>query len=376
MRAGLRPPAAALLLLFLLPIFFGCSRFTKEGADEEVYGILDEDRPHVPEMVGPPRRRRGRSRRRVGQALQDASSHAERRARTRGRARRATICKEREDVYLAALNLTGARNRFNPLFGGGVDGALDGRGGGDGPLDGVTASGGADVGVTRAFETGGSMVLGIATEFLENLASGNPFELAQTLLSADFVLPLARGSGWVARENLIQAERSTLYAMRDFARFQQEFTVDITSSYYRILQQRNTWKNEETAYESLLRLLERQEALGATGAGRIPDFQVDQTRQDVLRADERRLVARIAYYSAVDDFKLELGVPIRVALELPDDDLERLHEEGPPTPSLQRGGPPSPSRWRNGSISATRGDQEVDAWRKVLVAENAPGPRT
>ena len=280
--------------------------------------------------------------------------------------------REREDVYLAALDLTGARNRFDPIFGGGVSGALEGTGGGTD--DGITATGTPKADVSKAFETGGSVVLAIATDFLENLASGNPFRLAQTLLSADVILPLARGSGWVARENLIQAERNTLYAMRDFARFQQEFTVDVTSSYYRILQLRNTWENEETAYESLLRLLERQAALGALGAGRIPDFEVDQTRQDLLRADERRLLARVAYYSALDDFKLELGLPVRVALDMPNEDLDRLHEQGPVRPPYGERAAVGLSLEERLDLANAR-DQEVDAWRKVLVAAERAGPR-
>ena len=367
------PHTAARLLLVVLPLLVGCSRldrFTKEGADTEVYGILEEDRPHVPEMVG---RLDVEAADRVAEAarrcttyhltLEDALALSARTSRD--------YLRQREDVYLAALNLTGARNRFNPLFSGGVDGALEGQTGF--VNEGVTASGGADAGVSRAFETGGGLVLGIATDFLKNLTQGNPFKLAQTLLSADIVLPLARGSGWVARENLIQSTRDTLYAMRDFARFQQRFTVDITSSYYRILVRRKTWENEETAYESLLRLLERQESLGASGAGRIPEIQVDQTRQDVLRADERRLLARIAYFSALDDFKLELGIPIHVQLELPEEDLDHLYEQGPlRVPYSERAAVALGLDERLDLLNAR--DQEVDAWRKVLVAENALGP--
>ena len=370
MTAGRRSAAAVLSPVVLLLPLLACSRFTKEGADAEVYGILDEDRRNVPEMVGrldvDAADRLAESARRCTAhrlTLDDALALAASTSRD--------YLRERENVYLAALSLTGARNQFNPLFGAGVNGALDGEGGSAG--DGVTASGGADANVSKAFQTGGSMVLAIATDFLENLTSGNPFKLAQTLLSADVILPLARGSGWVARENLIQSERNTLYSMRDFARFQQEFTVDITSSYYRILQLRNTWKNEETAYESLLRLLERQEALGATGAGRIPDFEVDQTRQDLLRADERRLLARIAYYSALDDFKLQLGIPIRVALDLPDTDLQRLYDQGPVRPPFGQRAAVAIALDKRLDVANAR-DQEVDAWRKVLVAENALGP--
>jgi len=361
------PRRAAALCLALVASLTGCSRFTKAGADAEVYGILGTERCEVPEMVGT-----------LDVDAADRVAEATRRctpyrltlvdALALGARTSRTYLRAREDVYLEALALTGARNEFRPLFGGSGGGTVEPS------SDGTAVSGGAGADVTRALETGGSVVLAIATDFLRDLTSGNPFRLAQTLLSADVMLPLARGSGWVARENLVQAERDTLYSMRDFARFQQEFTVDVTSSYYRILQARNTWQNEEKAYESLARLLARQEALGATGAGRIPDFEVDQTRQQLLSADERRVLAHVNYRSRLDEFKLQLGIPVQVPVEIPDTDLDRLREQGPV-------GAPFGEAQAVGLALAKRldlrnaRDQEVDAWRKVLVAKDGLGPQ-
>src|SRR5205085_974129 len=95
-----------------------------------------------------------------------------------------------------------------------------------------------------------------------------------------------------------QAERDVLYALRDFARFQQEFAVEVATTYLRTLQQRDTLENEAQSYASLERLLERVTEFGK--AGRAADFDVDRTRQDLLSAEDRRVRAQQQYEAALD----------------------------------------------------------------------------
>lgn len=366
---------AVLPLLFVLLVSPGCRipRFTKEGADREVYGILEKARPCVAQVAGTVNVEAA-DRLAAAQRAEQAYTLTLDDALALGAVTSRDYLRQRENVYLEALALTGAANEFNPLFAAGAGGELLARDGTNAVgIGGSTLSGATDLSVSRAFQTGGGFVLAIAQDFLKNISTADPFSLARTILAADVILPLARGAGWVARENLIQSEHDTLYAMRDFARFQQEFTVEIATRYYRLLGLRNTWRNEELTFESLTRLLERQVSLGAQGAGRIPDFEVDQTRQDVLRADERRLVARIAYVAAVDDFKFLLGVPIETKIEIPPADLERLETEGlTAAPWRQAQEAVDLALARRLDLHNARG-QEIDAWRKVLVAKNALG---
>src|SRR5262249_43927135 len=51
-------------------------------------------------------------------------------------------------------------------------------------------------------------------------------------------------------------------------------------------------------------------------AGRIPEYQVDQGRQQVLSADDSRVLAQAQLRTAVDRFKLTLGLPVDVDLKL------------------------------------------------------------
>jgi len=351
----------AVATALLLGLSGGCARFTKSGADHEVYGLLGKGRTCVPEVVG---------------TLDVEAREADARAAREVRARRLTLAEAlslgtlssrdyrlaREDVYLAALSLTLARNEFRPLFGaaGSGDVLFD--------EDGASADLGGLLTLSRAFETGGSLVLAVATDVLKNLTT-DPLRIAQSILSADLVLPLARGSGvLVARENLRQAERDTIYALRSYARFQQEFTVDVARSYYRALELHQVWKNEESAFESLSRLVEEQAEKGR--AGIIPEFQVDQARQDLLRADDRRQRARAVFEAELDRFKLQLGIPVDVVVELDPAELEALRAAPLPQTALAEPHLLATAWARRLDLRNAR-DQETDAQRKVLVAKDA-----
>jgi outer membrane protein TolC len=361
-----RLAAAGALLLALLPLG-ACRRFTPAEADREVYGILRARRCQVPALVGGLEVEAAqrvadaaRARRTYRLGLREALALAAAASRD--------VLSQREDVYLAALDLTGARNAYHPLFG------ASGSAGVETSRDGSAVSGGAAGSITRAFETGGSIVLSVATDILRNLGHLDAVDLAQTILGADLSLPLARGSGWVAREALTQAERDTLYAMRDYARFQQTFTVDVATRFYRVLQLRDTQRNEEKTRENLRTLLARQEALGPQQAGRIPGFQLDQARQDLLRAEDRVQRARAAYEDALDRFKLQLGVPVGADLELDDSDLDTLRRRGPVPPPFSEADAPALAMRHRLDLMNVR-DQEADALRRVLVAKDGLGPQ-
>jgi outer membrane protein TolC len=349
-------------MLGALLLLSACRRFTREAADAETYGVLRCHRGVVPEVAGS-----------LDVDAADRVAEAQRHPRrleltvekalaVAARASRRYLT-EREDVYLAALALTGARNEFRP----------QGAAGGTGELlateEGMSAAGSADVSVSRAFEQGGSLVLGLAFDVLEGLDFDNPLAFAQSVLQADLFVPLLRGSGIVAREALTQTERDTFYALRDYARFQQEFTVEVASAYFRVLQARDTWRNEERTHASLRLLLDRQEALGAEFAGRIPEFEVDQTRQDLLSADVRRTDAKAAYEGALDRLKLDLGIPVDTEVLLSDEDLALLKQLGPLVPAYGEEEAVRTAVERRLDLKNSRGRYQ-DALRHALVAKD------
>ena len=179
----------------------------------------------------------------------------------------------RERAFRAALALSTTRQEYRTQGGLGAAGSVARN------ADGTTVEGGPAGSLSRAFESGGSFVLNLATNFVK-LLSANPVETAQTILASEFVLPLVRGAGTAAREDLTQAERDVLYELRAFARFQQDLVVTVASGFYDVLQSKDVLTNEELTYQSLLLVHERAKAFGPEGAGRLPDFEVDQARQE------------------------------------------------------------------------------------------------
>ena len=358
---------AGLVLLALA----GCRPATKEAADREAYRALAVRRAYVPEVAGSldlersectaiAARAQARSasvrRLSLAEAL-DLATRASREARSR-----------REDVFLTALALSDQRHAFRSIpFAGGA---------GELARDDVQTTGSAslEAGVSRALESGGSVALAIATDVLKNL-TGAPLHTAQSLLSLDVLLPLARGSGRrIARENLTQAERDVIYALRTYARFQQELTLDVATSFYRALQARDTWANEERTFASLSRLERQQGEMGPEGAGRTPGFQVDQARQDTLRADDRRQRAKSAYERSVDELRLLLGLPLDAPVEPDDADLAQLAGRGTRAAGLTLEQALAEVRCARLDLANAR-EQVEDARRKAEVARDGMGPQ-
>ncbi len=347
-----------LLALVVLP---ACRSFSPVAADNEVKGLLAARRDRVPEVVGPmdldaERAARDAVKRQSYFRLNPESAIALALLTSRDHQR------AREDVHLAALTLSLERRRFQTLFGAGGGVTLSAEQGS------TSIDGDASADATQALRDGGSLALGLALDVLRNL-SGNPLRVAQSILEAGLVIPLMRGSGrLVTLEPVRQAEHDTIYALREFARFQQTLWVEIASRYLRALAAEDNWKNEEFAYSSLQILVETQ-TLQAQ-AGEIAEFQLDQARQDLLRTDDRRLRARRRYQDALDDFKLELGIPVSAEVVLDRSPLERLREEDEvPAPyDLDTG--LSRARTERLDLQSAR-DQEVDARRQIAVRRDA-----
>jgi outer membrane protein TolC len=353
-----RPGPWLLALLVLLP---ACHRFTKEGADEEVYGLLARQRRAVEPVRGTldveataKLAEALRARRTFHLGLRDALELATVASRDYRR--------KREDVYLAALTLTSRINDFRPLWAGTDSSELAGNG------DGSTVGSDAALTLSRAFERGGGLVISLAASFLRNL-TGNPVDLAQTILNADLTLPLLRGSGeLVAREDLTQAEHDVLYALRDFARYQQSFTVEVATRFYRTLQQRDAWQNAEARYQSLKLLVAEVRAKGAEG--RLAPIEVDQVEQDLLASDDDRQRAHSNFDSSVDALKLDLGIPVTADVALDDRELEVLRHAGLVKAPFERSRALRLADRRRLDLLNAR-DQQADARRKVRVARDA-----
>jgi len=303
--------------LLLLP---ACRRFTKAGADQEVYGLLDGKRGGVPELAGT---LDIEAKSQLAEAIRTRETFELDLRNTLALATTAArdYRQQRENVFLSALSLTRELNRFRPIWGAGGSPTLNFT------RDGVIVDGSTGIGLSRALANGGTVVFGLASQFTR-VFTGDPLRIAQSILDADIVLPLMRGSGnLVAQEDLRQAERDTCYALRDYALFQQDFTVDIATRFYRALQQRDRWDNAEARYKSFQLLQEELSAKAVLGV--IPRFEVDQSEQRLLESDDARQRSRNNFETAVDQLKLDIGIPVQVEVILKADDLEKLRAHGP-----------------------------------------------
>lgn len=214
---------------------------------------------------------------------------------------------QKESVFLSALDLDLERDQFEFRFGGFIDADIQSSLGGDDGDDvtGLVVSPGFNA--TKLFKNGMSMTTRIGID-LAKLLSGDKSSAFGTFADATINIPLLRGAGVeVATEPLQQAERETIYSIWEFERFKGEFAVDVFSQYLRILSTYDQAENAVSAYELLRDNVARSRALYDTG--RIPGIDVDQLASEELRARERVLLAIQRYESALDSFKVFLGLP-------------------------------------------------------------------
>jgi hypothetical protein len=192
-------------------------------------------------------------------------------------------------------------------------------------------------GFGKLFSTGGQLLMGFANQIVFNFVGKNPIQpTVQSSLPLTFIQPFLRGGGRaVVLEALTQAERNLLYQVRLFAKFRQEFIVDMltggqisqpgvgfalqgftvggnadpTLGFIPIVQNfaqviidlRNVAYFEQLA--ALYAQLIEGESSGLT------QLQVDQIRSQVLSARSSLITDILTLRNANDSFKQQLGLP-------------------------------------------------------------------
>jgi len=274
--------------------------------------------------------------------------------------------REKEDLYLAILGLTGERFRWRPQWASGLDAQAT-----DGP-DADTVGAGGDLNVSQLLACGGQFTLGLATDVLRR-STGDPRHTAASILTAELIQPLWRGAGrLVARENLTQAERNAVYAVRSFARTRKSFAVDVTSRYYRVLQQRDAVTNQWSNYQRIQQSRRDTEAV-AELVGERSRLEVDQARQEELRAEANWVRAVYQYREQLDQFKIFLGLPVNAPVTLDPGEVERLRGVGLRPVAISSDRATSIAVRRRLDLLTTY-DQVVDAERAVALARNGLAP--
>ncbi len=181
-------------------------------------------------------------------------------------------------------------------------------------------------------------------------------------IDVSFRQPLLRGLGYdIAYEDLTQAERNVVYALRDFELFRQDFTIDVLRRYYRILQQKQVVENSERTYDQFRFLRERSEAL--FDVGRVSALDMFRAAQQELTAHNRLIGEQETLASLLDEFKVFLGLPVAVAI-----DVEMIEPEMRP---VEIDLPSAVSAALHNRLDLkTTDERRQDAERRVRVARN------
>jgi outer membrane protein TolC len=252
----------------------------------------------------------------------------------------------KEQLYLTALSLTQVRHEFVPIFsaGGRVNYAVDteqvvafepdpDNPGSTKPVlsdELVERSRLSAVGTARAdwlIRDVGRISAAFTTDFLRFL-TGDPRTITSSQLSGTFVRPLLRNAGFKReKETLTQAERNLLYELREFSQFRKDFSVQIATAYYGVLGGRDAVRNSFVNLQSSRSNGERTRALAAEG--RTTQSDLGRIEQQELSAESAWINALRSYRRALDDFKIQLGLPTDAHLVLDDQELAQLRIDHP-----------------------------------------------
>jgi hypothetical protein len=287
----------------------------------------------------------------------------------------------REDLYLAALPVTLERFAFAalPFLAGQTIREVTGHLTREGPHNRWRFN--TDGAVAKLFPTGALLLFQFANRTIVELTGPHPkHTLSFSTLNLDIVHPFLRGAGQaVTLEPLTQVERNLVYEIRDYARFRKLFYVRIVGGadapfavvpttfggpsvavqlpnvasganvagqivpgaggqintatsgliapiqgYLPTLLFSAIWQNSRANVAALERILERFRAFGESGT--IPQLQIDQVEQQLLQGRSDVLQRELDFRDSLDRFKLQLGVPTNLPLELDDGPLRPVAE--------------------------------------------------
>jgi outer membrane protein TolC len=241
-----------------------------------------------------------------------------------------------ENLYQAALDLSLNRFEFALHWFGrsGITAAHAGAGGAaGGESNTVTFS--QELGFNRSLAAGGQLLVDFANSFVwEYTAAGG--RLMPSSLVVNLIQPLLRGAGREIRlETLTQSERDLLYAARTFARFRKAFWADVTTrdgyldlllNLQNIRNQRANLASQEQNYRLHLELFD---------GGVVSRVRVDQAFRTFLSARLGLKQAEASYQSGLDRFKLQLGLPPTLPVDLDDSQLNQFQVVAPELEKLR-----------------------------------------
>lgn len=361
------------VVLTLVICFTGCTSPDeyKEQADEEVYSILDQkwlddfgpkanykitDEPNSLEAIHmiPP----------SGMlTLKEAVGMAIRFNRN--------YQSDKENLYLSALRLTETRYEYAPQWFGTVRTGYSYVGT---AADEEATDLEADVGVNQQILIGDTMLItaSLSTEWTRFL-TGDPQTSLSSVLRSSLTAPLwGVGAARLAREDLTQAERDVLYAIRSFAFERRDFVIGIISSYYSVLQQQSSVDIQKASYERLIDSTDRLRM--EVEVGQEAAYNLGEAEQSLLTA-EQNVVDRIqSYEQALDSFKIQLALPTDIDVQLDPNELNTLSDIGISKPDFTAEDAIQLALASRLDLANAR-DELDDAERQLILAADGLGPQ-
>ena len=255
---------------------------------------------------------------------------------------------ELEDLYLSALDVSLERFQFDVQFFGENSTFFES----DGPLHGDAASSSTlkndtSLKAKKLCATGGQLTTEIANKVLWQF-SGNDGHEVTTPFSFTFLQPLLRRAGRaVVLEDLTDSERALLANIRQMERFRRGFYIDTIAGrspgpgpstgaitlgsltisrgggiggYLELLRQQLVIRNQRANVVALRDSLERLDAFLETG--QTTRTVADQIRQSLYRSQIDLLVQGTTYEEQLDSYKLDVGLPPRLDVEIEDSLLD------------------------------------------------------
>lgn len=358
-------PTATLVALLALPACWSPTA-NRHEADRQVYAILEgasqtvtgERRPFAVERPADTLRARlllapAPTRLSLADALDVAAENSR------------EFQRQKEQLYLAALNLTRSQHDFAFRFGGG--GGAEVSGVADETAD-VTL--GDDLSASANGVAGTRIVASFVNTFLRSVVSGGAFD-GSSILNLTLTQPLLSGAGRrIVREPLTQAERDVVYAMRGFERFRSDFAASVVGDYWNVVAQIADLANVEANHDSLLQSRTQIEELYRAGRRTITDL--GRARQSEYSADAQRVAAKNRLQASLDRFKLTLGLPVTASVDLDPAELDQLTARGVDLAGIEETEAVRTALQRRFD-HRTAVDEVEDAGRRILVAEDALG---
>jgi len=361
-----RPIAPVVLLV---PLFAGACwspAWNRNAADDQVYGILEDaaervtgEKKRIPveRPVDTLRRRLVEGHLPVQLSLTEALDVAAENSRD--------FQRQKEQLYLTALDLTRNRRDFEVIFGGGGAAAISGE-----ADDTADVALGDDLSAAVNTTAGTRLVLSFVNTFLRSVVHGGSFD-GSSILNLTLTQPLLRGAGRrIVREPLTQAERDVVYSMRTFERFRAQFALRVVSDYWDVVGQIADLRNVEANYQSLSQSREQIEELYRAGRRTITDL--GRAKQSEYNADAQRVAAVNRLQTSLDRFKLTLGLPVTAQVELDPAELDQVRARGVEAVDLTEDLAVELALQRRYD-HRTAIDQVEDAGRRIFVAEDALG---